>query len=202
MFLSGAIGDEAAVELIRQGATDYVLKDQPARLATVVRRAIGEAAERAERARLEAQLQQARRLESLGRLAGGVAHDFNNLLGVVSNYMSFICEELTKEPSQIHWKTVRDDIAEVETAVQRAVDLTRQLLAFGHRQVLQPHVLNINDAVTNVRHQLVRILGDHIELSTVLAGDLGRCSPITARSNMSSSTWRSTPATRCPQAGD
>lgn len=173
VFLSGAIGDEAAVELIRQGATDYVLKDQPARLATVVRRAIGEIAERAERARLEAQLQQAQRLESLGRLAGGVAHDFNNLLGVVSNYMSFIGEELAKEPSQIHWKTVREDIAEVDTAVQRAVDLTRQLLAFGRREVLQPRVLNINDAVTDVRHLLVRTLGDHIELSTVLAGDLG-----------------------------
>jgi two-component system, cell cycle sensor histidine kinase and response regulator CckA len=173
IFLSGALGDEAAVELLRQGATDYVLKDRPARLATVVRRAVGEAEQRAKRARLEAQLAQARRLEGLGQLAGGVAHDFNNLLGIISNYMTFIGEELAKEPPQIHWPAVRADIAEVETAVQRGADLTRQLLAFGRREVLQPRVLNINDAITDVGHPLVRTLGEHIELATVLAADLG-----------------------------
>ena len=90
VFLSGALGEEAAVELIRRGATDYVLKDRPARLATVVRRAVDEVEQRAARARLEAQLQQARRMESLGKLAGGVAHDFDDLLGTALNYMSFI----------------------------------------------------------------------------------------------------------------
>ena len=173
VFLSGALGEEAAVELIRRGATDYVLKDRPARLASVVRRAVDEAEQRAERARLEARLQQARRMESLGRLAGGVAHDFNNLLGIVLNYMSFIGVELAKEPSQIHWRAVRDDIAEVETAVQRAVDLTRQLLTFGRGEVLRPCVLNINDVIADAGHLLVRALGDHVELATVLAGDLG-----------------------------
>ena len=173
VFLSGALGEEAAVELIRRGATDYVLKDRPARLATVVRRAVDEVEQRAARARLEAQLQQARRMESLGKLAGGVAHDFNNLLGTALNYMSFISEEVAKEPSQIHWQAVRDDITEVETAVQQAVDLTRQLLTFGRREVLQPGVLNINDVIADAGHLLVRALGEHIELATVLAGDLG-----------------------------
>ena len=201
VFLSGALGEEAAVELIRRGATDYVLKDRPARLASVVRRAVDEVEQRAARAELEAQLQQARRMESLGKLAGGVAHDFNNLLGIALNYMSFISEEVAKEPSQIHWQAVRDDIAEVETAVQQAVDLTRQLLTFGRREVLQPGLLNINDVIADAGHLLVRALGEHIELATVLAGDLGRCSRIAARSNMSSSTWRSTPATRWPRAG-
>ena len=163
----------AAVELLRQGATDYVLKDRPARLATVVHRALDEAEQRAERARLEAQLAQAERLESLGQLAGGVAHDFNNLLGIISNYMAFIGEELAKEPPEIDWPAVRADIAEVETAVQRAADLNRQLLAFGRREVLQLRVLNINDAITDVEGLLVRSLGEHIELATVLAADLG-----------------------------
>jgi two-component system, cell cycle sensor histidine kinase and response regulator CckA len=173
IVLSGALGDEAAVELIRQGATDYVLKDRPARLPTVVNRALREVEQRAERARLEAQLYQAQRLESLGQLAGGVAHDFNNLLGIISNHTSFVSEELAKEPAQIHWQGVREDLAQVETAVQRAAGLTRQLLTFGRREVLQPRVLNINGVVTDAENLLVSTLGEHVELAAVLAGDLG-----------------------------
>jgi signal transduction histidine kinase len=173
IVVSGALGDEAAVELIRQGATDYVLKDRPARLASVVRRAVGEAEQRAEQARLEAQLRQAQRLEGLGQLAGGVAHDFNNLLGIISNHTSFVSEELAKEPAQIHWQVVREDLAQVQTAVQRAVGLTRQLLTFGRREVLQPRVLNINGVVTDVEDLLARTLGEHVELAAVLARDLG-----------------------------
>jgi hypothetical protein len=173
IVLSGALGDEATVELIRQGAADYVLKDRPARLPTVVIRALREVEQRAERARLEAQLYQAQRLESLGQLAGGVAHDFNNLLGIISNHTSFVSEELAKEPAQIHWQVVREDLAQVETAVQRAVGLTRQLLTFGRREVLQPRVLNINGVVTDAEDLLVSTLGEHVELAAVLAGDLG-----------------------------
>jgi signal transduction histidine kinase len=172
IVVSGALGDEAAVELIRQGATDYVLKDRPARLAAVVRRAVGEAQQRAEQARLEARLRQAQRLEGLGQLAGGVAHDFNNLLGIISNHTSFVSEELAKDPAQIHWPVVHEDLAHVQTAVQRAAGLTRQLLTFGRREVLQPGVLNINSVVTDVEDLLARTLGEHIELAAVLAGDL------------------------------
>jgi signal transduction histidine kinase len=173
IFLSGALGDDAAVELIRQGATDYVLKDRPARLASVVLRAVGEAKQRAERARLEAQLEQARRLEGLGRLAGGVAHDFNNLLGVISNYTAFVGQELAKEPLQIDLPVARADIAEVAIAVERAARLTRQLLAFARREVAQPRVLSINDAIAAVKHRLLSSLGEQVEMATVLAGDLG-----------------------------
>ena len=173
IVLSGALGDEAAVDLIRQGATDYVLKDRPASLPTVVIRALREVEQRAERARLEAQLYQAQRLESLGQLAGGVAHDFNNLLGIISNHTSFVSEELAKEPAQIDWQVVREDLAQVETAVQRAVGLTRQLVTFGRREVLQPRVLNINGVVTDVEDLLAHTLGEHVELAAVLAGNLG-----------------------------
>lgn len=173
IVLSGALGDEAAVELIRQEASDYVLKDRPARLASAVLRAVRESEDWAERARLEAQLYQAQRLEGLGQLAGGVAHDFNNLLGIISNHTSFVSEELAKEPAQIHWQVVREDLAQVETAVQRAVGLTRQLLTFGRREVLQPRVLNINGVVTDVKDLLAHTLGEHVELAAVLAADLG-----------------------------
>ena len=172
IFLSGAIGDEAAVELIRQGATDYILKDRPGRLASVVRRAVDEAGQEAQRARLEVQLQQSQRLESLGQLAGGVAHDFNNLLGVIASHASFAGQEVAKEPSQIHWEELRGDIEQIERAVHRAAGLTRQLLAFGRREVVHPRVLNLNDVVTDVTELLVRTLGEHVELITIPAGDL------------------------------
>ncbi len=78
IVLSGVIGDEAAAELIRKGAADYILKDRPARLASVIRRAVAEAEQRSQLARLEAHLQRAQRMQSIGRLAGGVAHEFNS----------------------------------------------------------------------------------------------------------------------------
>jgi PAS domain S-box-containing protein len=127
----------------------------------------------AERARLEAQLHQSQRLESLGQLAGGVAHDFNNLLGVISNYAAFVSEEVAKDPPQVQWQAVREDIEQVEKAAERAASLTHQLLAFARREVVQPRVLNLNDLVAGLERLLVRTLGEHVELVTRLAPDLG-----------------------------
>jgi PAS domain S-box-containing protein len=127
----------------------------------------------AERDRLEAQLHQSQRLESLGQLAGGVAHDFNNLLGVISNYASFVSEEVAKDPSQVQWQAVREDIRQVEKAAERAAGLTHQLLAFARREVVQPRVLSLNDMITDLEKLLVRTLGEHIRLVIDLAGDLG-----------------------------
>ncbi len=171
VFLSGVLGDEQANELLRQGATDYVLKDRPARLPAVVRRAVSDSDQRAKQAYLEAQLQPARQLESLGQMTGGVAYDLHSLLGVISNCMSFLSQEIAKAP-RIRWQAVRADIAEVDTAVRRAVDLTRPLLAFGGGAVLQPRVVSINDIVTDVMPLLIRALGD-IDLATILAADPG-----------------------------
>ena len=173
IVLSGTIGDEAAAGLIKRGATDYVLKDRPQRLAQAIRRAVAEAGQGTQRARLEAQLQQSQRLESLGQLAGGVAHDFNNLLGVISSYAAFASEEAAKEPGLVDWPELRDDIGQIERAVARAAGLTRQLLAFGRREVVQPEVLEINEVVASITELLVRTLGEHIELVTQLADDLG-----------------------------
>ncbi|HXL20688.1 MAG TPA: ATP-binding protein, partial [Streptosporangiaceae bacterium] len=121
----------------------------------------------------ERQLHQSQRLESLGQLAGGVAHDFNNLLGVISNYASFAGEEVAKEAASERWRAVHSDIAQVQQAAERAAGLTHQLLAFARQEVIQPRVLNINDVVQSVEQLLVRTLGEHIELITDLAADLG-----------------------------
>ncbi len=112
------------------------------------------------------------RLESLGQLAGGVAHDFNNLLGIISGYAAFIGEEVTKDPPQADWQAVRDDIQQIEQAAQRAAGLTRQLLAFGRREVIQPLVLNLNDVIGSLVKVLIATLGERVELATDLAAGL------------------------------
>jgi signal transduction histidine kinase len=173
IVLSGTIEDEAAVSLIKQGATDYVLKDRPQRLASAVHRAVAEAALAAQRSRLEAQLEQAGRLESLGQLAGGVAHDFNNLLTVISSHAAFAAHEAAKDPAEISWPGLREDIEQIGQAVDRAARLTRQLLAFGRREVTQPRLLEVNRVVRGVTEMLASTLGESIELVTRLADDLG-----------------------------
>jgi hypothetical protein len=126
-----------------------------------------------EQARLANQLGQAQRLESLGQLAGGVAHDFNNLLGVISSYASFIREEVTREPAHIEWQPVRDDIDQVSQAAQRAAGLTQQLLDFARRRVIEPRPLNLNEVIAGLKPLLTRTLGEHVQLTAMLAPDLG-----------------------------
>jgi hypothetical protein len=149
------------------------IRDVTDRLAAAAERERLKAA--AERERLEAQLHHARRLESLGQLAGGVAHDFNNLLAVMINYTAFVAEQIARvadtDPTG-SWETARSDLAQVLRAGERATALTHQLLAFGRREVIRPRVLSLNSAVTEVEHLLRRTLGEHIQLQAVLEPDL------------------------------
>ncbi|HET9765495.1 MAG TPA: ATP-binding protein [Thermoanaerobaculia bacterium] len=117
---------------------------------------------------LEEQLLQAQKIEAVGQLAGGVAHDFNNLLTVILGY----CElaELRVEETA----GVRGDLGEIRRAAARAATLTRQLLAFSRKQVLQPEVVFPNDEVRELEEMLRRLIGDNVELSTRLAPDAGR----------------------------
>jgi nitrogen-specific signal transduction histidine kinase/CheY-like chemotaxis protein len=118
---------------------------------------------------------QAQRLESLGQLAGGVAHDFNNLLAVILNYAEFAAEELAAA-TESDWAgrcgSARDDLAQISRAGERAASLTRQLLAFARREVVQPQVLDLDTVITAVEEMLRRTLGEHVELTTSLAGGL------------------------------
>jgi PAS domain S-box-containing protein len=121
-----------------------------------------------ERQRLEALLLQSQKMESVGRLAGGVAHDFNNLLGVITGYGDLLLRELGENhPS--HRRVV-----EIRKAADRAAALTRQLLAFSRKQVLHLRVLDLNAAVAGIETMLRRLIGEHIELITVLHPGLGR----------------------------
>src|SRR5665213_956009 len=118
-----------------------------------------------EHERLEGQLHQSQRMESLGQLAGGVAHDFNNLLAVISNYASFVSEELDdKEAAQ-------NDLGQIRVAAERAAELTRQLLAFAGRKVLQPVIFDLNQVIIAVEQILRRTIGEHVELTISLSTD-------------------------------
>jgi signal transduction histidine kinase/CheY-like chemotaxis protein len=121
------------------------------------------------------QVLQAQRMENLGQLAGGVAHDFNNLLAVILNYVSFVSEELaaaTESDWSQRCETARGDLGQIKRAGERAAGLTRQLLAFARREVIQPQVLDLDSVITAVEEMLRRTLGEHIELVISLAGDL------------------------------
>jgi PAS domain S-box-containing protein len=121
-----------------------------------------------ERLRLEAQLFQAQRLESIGRLAGGVAHDFNNLLTAITGYSQMLLLQLeTQNP-------MRGKLDLIKKAADRASALTGQLLAFSRKQLLQPQVLELNDLIASTDKILRRIIGEDIELVTVFGTDIGR----------------------------
>jgi PAS domain S-box-containing protein len=125
----------------------------------------------AERERLEAQLHKARRLESLGQLAGGVAHDFNNLLAVMLNYTSFVAEQV-QDAAVVDphgpWSEAAGDLQQVLRAGKRATELTHQLLAFGRREVVRPRVLDLNIVIREVEQLLRRTLGEQIHLHVEL----------------------------------
>jgi two-component system, cell cycle sensor histidine kinase and response regulator CckA len=120
-----------------------------------------------ERQSLQAQLLQAQKMEAVGRLAGGIAHDFNNLLTAILGASDLLLEDLSADASG------REEVEEIKQAAHRAAALTYQLLAFSRQQVLAPQVLDLNVLVADVEKMLRRLIGEDIELRTVLARDLG-----------------------------
>jgi two-component system, cell cycle sensor histidine kinase and response regulator CckA len=161
IFFSGTVGEETAIEALQKGATDYVLKQRPARLVSAVKRALRETEERTERKKLEGQLRQAQKMEAIGQLTGGIAHDFNNMLTVIVGYSDLMLQKLRADDP------LRSEVEQVKEAGVRASLLTRQLLAFSRKQVLQPRVLDLNAILTNMDRMLQRLIGEDIGLVTV-----------------------------------
>jgi two-component system cell cycle sensor histidine kinase/response regulator CckA len=120
-----------------------------------------------ERRALEDQLRQAQKMEAVGRLAGGIAHDFNNLLTAIGGYGQLALASLPAADAK-----VRRHVEEMLRGAERAATLTRQLLAFSRKQVLQPRLLDVNGVVADMESMLARVLGSDVELTTSLAPDL------------------------------
>jgi two-component system, cell cycle sensor histidine kinase and response regulator CckA len=185
IFVSGTLGEESAVECIREGATDYVVKGNLERLPVALRRALSDRklqqlnaqlkqrvaqnnrdlkqansrlqAEMEEREKAETDLRQAQKLDAIGRLAAGVTHDFNNLLAIILGQSEILLHQ-SKDAASIARLEV------VNESVIRGAALTRQLLAFGRRQILETQILDFNMLLTGVE-KLLRIgIGESIEL--------------------------------------
>jgi signal transduction histidine kinase len=161
---SGAL-DEAALQ---EGAADYVEKHLVgAHLERSIRYALRNwQSSRALQDR-EEQLRHSQKMEAIGRLAGGVAHDFNNLLTAIIGYTDMIAERGELDPA-----TDRE-VSEIRMAADRGAALTRQLLAFSRKQLLNPTVINVNESVRGLLHMLPRLIGDHIRTDARLEHKLG-----------------------------
>ncbi len=119
-----------------------------------------------EKQKLEEQLNQAQKMETIGRLAGGVAHDFNNMLSVILGYVDLAKLRLAKQ------HPVLKDIAEIEKAAVRSRDITTQLLAFSRKQIIEPKIIDLNEMVAHTQKALIRLIGEDIELKVAAARQL------------------------------
>ena len=173
IIVSGAIGEEIAVSALREGARDFINKDNLTRLIPAIQRELRETETRRQRAKAEAekknieeQLFQAQKMEAIGRLTGGVAHDFNNLLTVINGYSELILSNMSKDDVNF------EQMQLIRQAGRRAENLTRQLLAFSRKQTLKPVILDLNELLFNMEKMLHRLIGEDIDLIVAYADNL------------------------------
>src|SRR5208282_3034165 len=122
----------------------------------------------ADKAALEAQLQQAQKMEVVGRLAGGVAHDFNNMLSVIMGHAEIAMEQL----DQSH--PIREGLVEIGNAAKRSAELTRKLLTFARKQTVSPKVIDLNETVVGILKMLQSMIGENVHIDFRWATDLWR----------------------------
>ncbi|MGD0207593.1 MAG: response regulator [Verrucomicrobiota bacterium] len=169
ILVSAVISEETAVAAMKAGAHDYIMKRNLARLAPAIERELREAQTRVARKAAEAalrqseeQLRQVQKIEAMGRLAAGVAHDFNNILTAITGHSEFLLRQLDADDPR------RKNAEQIEKAAYRAAGLTRQLLIFSRKQVIEPRVLNLNAVILNIKKMLCRLIGEDIEFCTLL----------------------------------
>jgi two-component system cell cycle sensor histidine kinase/response regulator CckA len=158
IVLTSTDDDSMAVQAVQRGAQDYLVKSRTD--AELLQRSIRYACERAEWRRdvirRDAELRQSHKMEAVGRLAGGVAHDFNNVLTAIFGYADLLLDQFTDDDPR------RADVREIRSAAERAAALTRQLLAFSRKQMIQPRILDLNEVVGSLEKLLSRLVGEDI----------------------------------------
>jgi two-component system, cell cycle sensor histidine kinase and response regulator CckA len=168
IVLTATDDDAMAAQAVQRGAQDYLVKSRTD--GELLQRSIRYACERAEWRRdvirREAEMRQAHKMEAIGRLAGGVAHDFNNVLTAIFGYADLLLDQIPREDPR------HGDVQEIRKAAERAAALTRQLLAFSRKQMIQPRLLNLNDVVVSLHTLLSRLVGEDITVDLDTAGDL------------------------------
>jgi two-component system, cell cycle sensor histidine kinase and response regulator CckA len=155
-------GDGSYATVLDRGSVVRSESGEPLRMIGSMVDLTDQKAAEAERHQLEEQLRQAQKMEAIGKLAGGIAHDFNNLLTAVRGNAELLLEADALDAD------VRDGLQEIAKAADRAASLTRQLLAFSRRQVLQPRIVDVNRVVIDMEKMLARLIGEHITLLTAL----------------------------------
>ena len=166
ILVTGSLDEETAVSYLKAGASDYILKDRLVRLGPAILDALTRARQRRSLKQLEEQLLQAQKMEAVGQLAGGVAHDFNNILTAIVGYTDLLAAELAPDARQ------HEDLEEIRKAARRAAALTRQLLSFSRKQVLEPRIVDVNGVVMNLDKMLRSLISENIEFTMQLAEDL------------------------------
>ncbi len=165
IIVSGTIGEERAIDILKAGARDYVMKDNLKRLASATKNALNDVATQRNLATINDQFEQAQRLEIIGRFAGGMAHDYNNMLTVIlgNAELALINTDLT---SSLHTNLER-----IIEAARHSTDITRKLLAFARKQTIIPVALDLNLTVKSMLKMLRHLIGEDINLTWLPGAD-------------------------------
>ncbi len=168
IVLTSTDDEETAAQAVQRGAQDYLVKSRTdiELLLRSIRYARERAEWRRESLRREAELRQSHKMEAVGRLAGGVAHDFNNVLTAIFGYADLLIDQFAADDPR------RDDVQEIRLAAERAAALTRQLLAFSRKQMIQPQRLDLNAIVDSLHKLLARLVGEDIPVTIAAAAGL------------------------------
>ncbi|MBF8251531.1 MAG: histidine kinase, partial [Deltaproteobacteria bacterium] len=161
ILISGTLGEELAIESLKSGATDYILKDRLSRLVPAVNRALREIDEKAERIRLEEQLFQARKMEAIGRFVGGIVHDFSNVLMVIKGFAGMLEDKMGVD------NKLNDMVKRIISASERGSNLAQDLLLFGGKKTIKPTAVNLNQMVLGSVEFLSKVMRENIGIKIV-----------------------------------
>jgi two-component system, cell cycle sensor histidine kinase and response regulator CckA len=176
ILVSAIVGEETAVQAMKQGAHDYIMKRNLTRLVPVVRRELREAGIRCQQRRdhqalqqREEQLRQSQKMEAIGRLAAGTAHDFKNILAVILGHTQLLMKENEFNAPQCA------KLEKISNAADKARSLVVQLLAFSRKQVLNPQPLNLSTVIGTMKPMLEPLLGSSIQFVVLPEPNVGLC---------------------------